>query len=259
MGQEAIVIPHTRKCSPAVQRHKYAAAVASLEAGGKTVEILAAQVPRGPLHSIPQHCPITTERAFIPLFTQPQGQGPCINMLFDSGAQASILTETDLAFLRRERVPYSVIEDGGIKLSAADGANMPVSKVVVMTLFTVNAPLRVPFFVCPGATTSILGINAILTFDLVLDPAQLTVDPQTEITINEIASDGRPLYARAIERKLIQGRQGKGVRCEIATEKGKSVRRSDKGLPIAAAVDFGYSAGLIKANENGCNGTEWKG
>ena len=251
MGQEAIVLPRPRKCSSAAQRHSYATAIASLEAVDKKVEVLAAQVPRGPLHSIPKQCPITTERAFIPLFTQPQGRGSSINMLFDSGAQASILTETDLALLRRERVPYSVIEDGGIKLSAADGANMPVSKVVVLTLFTITSSVRVPFFVCPGATTSILGINAILTFDLVLDPAQLTVDPQAEITVSEIASDGQPLYARALERKLIQGRQGKGVRCEIATEKGKSVRRSSKGFPIAAAVDFGYSASIIKANENG--------
>ena len=204
------MLSRSRKCSPAAQLDRYAATIASVESVNKNVEVLAAHVKAGPLHSIPKQCPITTERAFIPIYTRSPGCGLCINMLFDSGAQASILTETDLTLIRQEKVPYSIIENRGIKLSAAGGANMPVSKTIVLTLFTATSPLGVPFFVCPGATTSILGINAILTFNLVLDPAQLTADTQTEATIREIASDGRPFYARALERKILRGARGKG-------------------------------------------------
>ena len=172
-----------------------------------------------------KRCRLVEDRAFIPLKTRPT-HGKTLKFLYDSGAQASILTEADFRTLRSTHTPYKVIDSDGVHLTAANNTPMPFSRVVAVTLHTPSAPIRVPFFVCPGTSTSILGMNAIKAFNLHLDPVTLVADVRHPgpATVRAVAAGLPPMQARSLKNFDLEGREGKS-RClqEITDHEGNPV------------------------------------
>ena len=161
-------------------------------------------IPKGKLNtpaSLPD-CPLTANRAFIPLTTRPKGEGVTLNVLYDSGAQASLLNGKDFAALKTARVPFTRIDSEGFNLTAANNSAIRCSLVILVELYTPTSPITVPFFVCPDANTSILGINAIRKFNLVLDPVALTADVdgrKTNICQLKVVREPQVRLARQID------------------------------------------------------------
>ena len=174
--------------------------------------------------AIGQKCRLVEDRAFIPLKTRPS-HGRTLKFLYDSGAQASILTEADFRVIRQTRTPYQVIDSDGVHLTAANNTPMPFTQVVAVTLYTPSAPVRVPFFVCPGTATSILGMNAIKAFNLHLDPLTLVADvPAGPATVDAVARGLPPMQARSLRNFDLEPREGKS-RClhELTDHDGNTV------------------------------------
>ena len=174
--------------------------------------------------AIGKKCRLVEDRAFIPLKTRPS-HGRTLKFLYDSGAQASILTEADFRVIRQTRTPYQVIDSDGVHLTAANNTPMPFTQVVAVTLYTPSAPVRVPFFVCPGTATSILGMNAIKAFNLHLDPLTLVADvPAGPATVDAVARGLPPMQARSLRNFDLEPREGKS-RClhELTDHDGNTV------------------------------------
>ena len=182
-------------------------------------------------------CPLIADRAFVPFTTREDGKGKVVKLLYDTGAQASILTQQDLAFLRRNDVPCTKIDDDGLRLTAANNTPIRSTGVVRVSLYTPSGnAIHAPFFVCPDASTSILGMNVIGPFKLTLDPITLEAD-MIEPAISGLSGD-RPVFAHV--RKTITLRERQGInKCHMALtdEDGNSVRgKRDVVIDFAAAT-----------------------
>ena len=159
-------------------------------------------------------CPLIADRAFVPFTTRADGRGKTVRMLYDTGAQASIITETDLRTLRKAKVPCTDVDSKGLRLTAANNTPIPSTGVVRATLYTPSgAAIHAPFFVCPDAATSILGMNAIEAFNLVLDPVSLSADVAGP-TVNGLTA-GKPFFAHTRRSVVIPAREGV-TRCLMA-------------------------------------------
>ena len=178
-------------------------------------------------------CRLVEDRAFIPLKTR-ESHGRTLKFLYDSGAQASILTEADFRVIRQTHTPYKVIDSDGVRLTAANNTPMPFTQVVAVTLHAPSAPIRVPFFVCPGTSTSILGMNAIKAFDLHLDPLTLVADvrPQGPATIEAVAAGLPPMQARSLRNFDLEPRQGKSLCLQEITDHDGNTIPGPKTLAI---------------------------
>ena len=197
-------------------------------------------------------CPLTAKRAFVPLTTRPGNLGRTIKILYDSGAQASLLSAADFNILRASRTPYTPVPDEGLTLTAANGSPIPYSQVIVVTLHTPSVPIRVPFFVCPTATTSILGMNAIARFRLYLDPVRLIADVQrtADVEVLDATSPGcspSPYRVRARYAASISGREGiSKCRMEIVDSNNNPVVGER-----TAVLDHHMTASVFNTDRNG--------
>ena len=207
----------------------------------------------GALHTRPTQdpfmpkCPLIADRAFVPFSTTEDGRGTNIKLLYDTGAQASILTQQDVALLRRCNVPCTKIDDEGFRLTAANNTPIRSTGVVRVSLYTPSGKaVRAPFFVCPDASTSILGMNVIGPFKLTLDPITLEAD-MSEPTVSGI-SEERPVFVQTRKTITLEGRQGVN-KCYMALtdEDGNSVRgKRDVIVDFAAAT-----SAVVTTNDKG--------
>ena len=200
------------------------------------------------MHTQPRlpQAPLVGERAFIPLTTKAGEQGRTIKVLYDSGAQASILREPDFRALKEARVPLTVIPSKGHTLTAANGSPMKCTTVVLATLYTKTQPVTIPFFVCPSATTSILGINAIRQFDLVLDPINLVADVRRSADIAELAAT-EDLQVRVVKQQDVAALSGiTKCKMELVDSQGNAILGER-----TAAINYEFECALVKVNARG--------
>ena len=206
-------------------------------------------IPKGKLNtpaSLPD-CPLTANRAFIPLTTRPKGEGVTLNVLYDSGAQASLLNGKDFAALKTARVPFTRIDSEGFNLTAANNSAIRCSLVILVELYTPTSPITVPFFVCPDANTSILGINAIRKFNLVLDPVALTADVdgrQTNICQLKVVREPQVRLAQQID--LDPQSVDTRALAQLTDEHGNEIRGER-----TIAVSQGITCALVNVNARG--------
>ena len=197
-------------------------------------------------------CPLTAARAFIPLHTKPQGKGEMVSFLYDSGAQASILLESDFLRLRDDGARW---EDAGsipCALTAANGAELKFSLVARVTLFYQDREFRIPFFVCPGAARSILGLNAIQEYNLRMHKIIDTASGKPRIRIHEL-SQQKPGFAypkfqaRAVRGLKMHPRTGISLaHFELTDESGRLVTNQREIL-----VDYVHSVAVVNTDGKG--------
>ena len=203
--------------------------------------------------SLPE-CPLVADRAFVPLTTAPHGEGQVIKVLYDSGAQASLLSRKDFKTLQRAKVPLNLRDPRGYNLTAANGTTIHHSHVVEAKLYTPTNKIRVPFFVCPRASTSILGMNAIVAFRLFLDPDApehvADVRPSADaVTLDaNNPGDGRPSFrARATRNFQIPAREGiTKCRMELIDVNNNPVRGVRR-----VVLDTQFSATFVTTDQTG--------
>ena len=206
-----------------------------------------------PRHDTLPPCPLTAKRAFVPLTTRPGSDGRTIKILYDSGAQASLLCAADFQALVHSRTPFSHVPNEGLTLTAANGSPIPYTCVIVTTLYTPSAaPIRVPFFVCPTATTSILGMNAIARFRLYLDPVRLIADVQRTADVSTLdaacpGSTVSPFRARVRHATAIPGQEGiTKCRMELVDANDNLVRGER-----TVVLDHLMTAAIVDTDRNG--------
>ena len=197
-------------------------------------------------------CPIIADRAFVPLTTRPGGQGATLRILYDSGAQASLLGMADYRTLRKSGADIKTIPSDGYSLTAANGSDIKHTHVINAVLYTPNACIRVPFFVCPDATTSILGMNAIAAFRLVLDMDTGTVETRSSAEVLSLSygspgDSAKEFRARTLRKYDIAAREGlTRVRMEVV---------DDNDTPVTGiryvAVDNVVSTTIVKTDRRG--------
>ena len=199
-------------------------------------------------------CPLVADRAFVPLTTAPHGEGRTIKVLYDSGAQASLLSRKDFNTLRKANVPLNLRDPRGYNLTAANGTTIHHSHVVEAKLYTPTNKIRVPFFVCPGASTSILGMNAIVAFRLFLDPDApehiADVRPSADAVTLDANNPGdvKPTFrARATRSFDIPAREGlTRCRMELIDDDNNPVRGFRR-----AVLDTQFSATFVTTDNMG--------
>ena len=206
-----------------------------------------------PRHDVLPPCPLTAKRAFVPLTTRPGSNGRTLKILYDSGAQASLLCAADFQALVHSRTPFSTVPNEGLTLTAANGSPIPYTRVIVTTLYTPSeAPIRVPFFVCPTATTSILGMNAIARFRLYLDPVRLVADVQRTADVSTLdascpGSTAPPFRARVRHAAAIPGQEGiTKCRMELVDADDNLVRGER-----TVVLDHLMTAAIVETDRNG--------
>ena len=202
---------------------------------------------KGGLHtraSLPEG-DITADRAFIPLTTGPKSTGITLNVLYDSGAQASILNADDFQSLIRAQVKYAKVDSTGFALTAANNSAIHCQGLILATLHTPTTPITVPFFICPQATTSILGMNAIRKFNLILDPTNLTADVRA-IGIGELKVNQDPVARLVRQTDLGPRTIASQVTAQLADAEGNEIRGER-----TIAVNQGITCSLVNVNERG--------
>ena len=97
------------------------------------------------------------------------GRGKYLQLLYDTGAAASLLSERSFEMAR---AAGAIVDKQRVlvRLTNASGAPMPVRGVYSIKLNILGSTVVAPFVVCPGLPQQgILGINVIRAFGIMLD------------------------------------------------------------------------------------------
>ena len=124
---------------------------------------------------------ITQRRIFVQLGTDPRGHKfpflvkndakPFVKFCVDTGAVASLITERDFDIFRKfglvmDKAPKSAVT----QLTGAAGSPIEIKGVYKLKFTILGKTATGYFFVCPGLTSNLLGMNIIRSLRLCMDP-----------------------------------------------------------------------------------------
>ena len=188
-------------------------------------------------------CPVISPRAFVAVTAKGRSGDPTISALYDTGAQTSILSLQDYHRLVRAGVPFVDFPTSQFRLQAANGTLMAIHQVISIPESIGPLTVSISFVVTSGTHCSILGMNAITTFDLAVCDGVL-------VSRLGDASEAQPLPTHTIARRLqkitLGCREGTVAAMAMCRPDGPRIREE-----CEAVLDTGVAAVLIKTDRNG--------
>ena len=191
------------------------------------------------------------QRAHIDLLVAPSKKTH-IKVLFDTGASVSLITPKDLQTLTRHgRVLNSAPHNVGI--TNASKQPMTVTGCYRIRTFYNGRDVTGHFLVCPDAANSILGMNIIRPYAMILDPVSMQV-----VFRDTIKTDGDPFPVnnrtetapvaaiRTLKRQVLEPRSAHLVKMAIFDSAGKQIKRKFTGI-----ADLALAAVAFTTDDNG--------
>ena len=191
----------------------------------------------------PGECPLISPRTFVNLRGDARSSQAAIRALYDSGAETSILTVKDAAYLRSLGVPMVSIDKSKYGLRAANGSQMPIDEIVKVAIVVNGRRLTLPMVVAPTVECSIVGTNGIHHFGLRPRGTELTCDFTSRPLRQEVAPG---LVAKPILPLHIPGREGHLAWLQLHTTDGCRVEGKFTGV-----FDTGTTAGITETDVRG--------
>ena len=174
-------------------------------------------------------------------------QSEPISALFDTGAAVSLLSIKDFNLAKQAGTIINIVKDHDIRLTNASGNNMQVQCVANIGFFINGSACNAAFVISGDLHDhSIIGMNIIRKYNLIMDPMGDTVRPAKQIQV--AALEGNKMWKIISARKVtIQAREAKLVRCRIVDEHGVSISASKEFM---ANLDLISAAVISDSNGN---------
>ena len=215
-------------------------------AGIRLLRVASTQAQATPAQQAQQQqndCPLISPRTFVNLRCNSRLPGAVVRVLYDSGAETSILTPRDLARLRALGVPMEPVDKAKYGLRAANGSQMPIDEIVKVSIVVDGKTLVLPMVVAPTIECSIIGTNGIHHFGLRPSGEELTCDFHASAAALEVAP---ALVAKPLLPLHIPARVGQWSWLQLHTVNGCQVDGKFTGV-----FDTGVTAGIVETDNEG--------
>ena len=191
------------------------------------------------------HCPIVSERYKVRLRAKgARGVATLEDVLYDTGAETSILKDSDAETLAKAGVRTTVINKSNFALRTASGSPMRISRILRVPVMVGSTEIEVPMAVSPDCEDSIIGVNAIRHYSLQTANGELVAGLNT---IHEKRTNSAPiLTAKPLESVHLKGRQGRTALMQLYTRDDCRVAGKFTGI-----LDNGVTAKLISTDGKG--------
>ena len=190
------------------------------------------------------HCPIVSERYKVRLRSRgAKGMAVLEDVLYDTGAETSILKSSDWDTLVKAGVRMSEIDKSRFALRTANGSPMRITRILKVPLVVSGHEIEVPMAVSPDCEDSIIGVNAIRHYSLQTANGELVAGLNT---IHEKRDFAPILTAKTVKPVHLKSRQGRKAQMQLYTQDDCRVEGKFTGI-----LDNGVTARLISTDSNG--------